>query len=395
MTECCNQDQVVASVLLYDPRIGGHHLSWLRYVAEFFLDAGVDLSLAVDLRQGSREIYECHIPHILKRTKIVSVYDDRGKFRGGSKIASLAACLEESGAEQLFMNNFDEVASSMLRRAAMAVFPPEKLKGRLSGIYFRPRFMSSLLRPPGNLIKHIGFSRLCAGGWFNHIFLLDEYFVGPAGHKWPSCNFHFLPDVWDGNFGGDRDQACRVLGIPDHRHVFLFFGIGTRRKGIHLVIEAMLGGDLPDSYFLLCAGALADDQEIRNGLAAIEKQGRGMVLNRYVDKREEELCFAACDVVLLPYVRHFGSSGVLSRAAAAGKMALASDEGLLARRVSEHGLGILFRSGNAAALRNAMSDAIRTLSIWDQDQAVSYARKCSRRAFNSALSGFLPLTEKL
>ena len=65
-------------------------------------------------------------------------------------------------------------------------------------------------------------------------------------------------------------------------------------------------------------------------------------MGRYITDQEEKLGFCACDAVLLPYIGHIGSSAILSRAAAAGKMVIASDEGLIAKRVRKHGLGRLF-----------------------------------------------------
>ena len=102
----------------------------------------------------------------------------------------------------------------------------------------------------------------------------------------------------------------------------------------------------------------------------------------------EALCFCAADVVLLPYINHFGSSGVLSLAAGAGKMVVASDDGLVGRRVLEHKLGLLFSSGNTKSLGKSMSQAM-SLSRSDRDQfhnsALEYALSCNREAFRKAL----------
>ena len=112
------------------------------------------------------------------------------------------------------------------------------------------------------------------------------------------------------------------------------------------------------------------------------------MINRYLSEKEERFSFCSADVVLLPYIHHYGSSGVLSRAAAAGKMVIASDEGLLAKRIREHCLGFLFQTENIHELQQCMTEAVllnneglnhfRTASL-------HYATTCSREAFRNAL----------
>ena len=45
--------------------------------------------------------------------------------------------------------------------------------------------------------------------------------------------------------------------------------------------------------------------KIASGLEQLVQQGRARLINRYVSVTEEKNCFAASDVVLLPYLNHF------------------------------------------------------------------------------------------
>lgn len=127
---------------------------------------------------------------------------------------------------------------------------------------------------------------------------------------------------------------------------------------------------------------------MRNALKELEAHGMAKVMDRYVSDAEEALCFCSADVVLLPYIRHFGSSGVLSLAAGAGKTVIASDDGLVGKRVKEHHLGLLFSSGDARALQKSMERAM-LLSESDRakyhDSVFKYALSCNREAFRKAL----------
>jgi len=375
-------------ILIFEPRIKGHHLKWLRYITEDFITAGFKLTLGVDWRPESRKLICNELSNQIEKIKILSVFNEAGKWRKGSKLKALADCFSESRAQEVFVNNLDDIISHCLRRASVGIFPPKILQGRVSGVYFRPRFFLNPVWPPGNVIKTIGFSRLLKRHWFKYIYLMDEYLFSRVQDRPTDQSFHFLPDPWSGDFSQSMDQAREILKIPLDKFVFLNYGIGDKRKGLHLVIHAMLEDSNESRLFLLCAGQISKNSNIRNGLDKLETLGRAKVINRYVSDVEEALCFCAADAVLLPYVNHFGSSGVLSLAAGAGKMVVASDDGLVGRRVLEHKLGLLFSSGSTKALKNSMSQAM-SISRSDRDQfhisALEYALSCNREAFRQAL----------
>ena len=100
------------------------------------------------------------------------------------------------------------------------------------------------------------------------------------------------------------------------------------------------------------------------------------------------MCFAASDAVLLPYLNHFGTSGVLSRAMSAAKPVIVSDEQLLGRLTREHRLGFVFPAGDVFALRQVMMKVIQLSGSDTAKFAVAarrYADIYSRAAFRTAL----------
>ncbi|HTZ39968.1 MAG TPA: glycosyltransferase, partial [Syntrophales bacterium] len=384
----CLATAAARHLLIFENRTEGHHLHWLRYITDDFLTTGSTISLALDYRPETKDRIHSHLPGLTDKISILSIYGKNGNLRGGGVVNALAACLEESGADDVFVDNLDEIASGCLRRAAVGINPPRSIRGRLSGVYFRPRFLANSLWPPGNILKEFGFRNLTRRKWFNRVFFMDEVLQETAQRRYPGQKFYFLPDPWDGTFLYDQAEARQKLGIPPDRFVFLCYGIGDRRKGLHLAVRAMLEPPVDPGLYLLCAGGLAPDAETARGLTALKEQGRATVLDRYVSDAEQSLCFCASDVVLLPYIGHFGSSGVLSLAAAAGRMVISSDEGLLARRIKENGLGWVFPSGNAGELKTRMHDALQLGSNEMAEfhkAAQLYAGTCSREAFRKAL----------
>ena len=375
-------------MLVFEPRADGHHLSWLRLIAEGFLSIGMRVTLALDDRPEAMVRIRAELGEVMERVAVLPVFDSAGRYREKNKLRTMARCLEESGAGELFLPNLDEIASGCLRRAMFGLYPPKKLKGRISGVYHRPRSLISPDSPLGNRIKTMGLRRLGRNGWCGNIYLVDEYLHSEEKGSYPGVDLHFIPDPGFGNFDIERGQAREALGIPTDRFVFLNYGIPARRKGLHLVVRAMLDMDPGSGAFLFCAGRTARDPELAKGLETLVERGQAAVMGRYISDEEEKLSFCACDAVLLPYIGHIGSSAILSRAAVAGRMILASDEGLIAKRVQEHNLGQLFPSENIAALGRAMVQ-LATQSKEESERfrtaALRYARTISAETFREAL----------
>lgn len=384
-------------VLIYEPAVEGHHVFYLKFVAEDLLSAGYRLTLAIDTRAKPYGRIRAQLGDVLNDVKVVGARDEAGRLVGGGKIASISAMLAQSGADIVFLNNFDAIGSALMRRAAIGLMPPATLRGRLSGIYHRPRFLA---RTKGSLnlwLKALGFWRLMQNGWFSHLLLVDPYLHADVKAKHPKAPLFFLPDPCPADFVADRAEARRLFGLPGDKRVFLFYGGGYRRKGLHLVIDAMLALPPDTKAFLLCAGQQAHDAVVKAGLDRLIDRGRAKVIDRYVTAKEEKQLFAASDVVLLPYRRHFGISSILIRAVGAGVPVIASDEELLGRLVREQNLGLLFRSGDAVALRCAIDQAANAsaeqIAAWRAAmhlRAPSWSQQAAREALVDAFRYVAP-----
>ena len=217
---------------------------------------------------------------------------------------------------------------------------------------------------------------------------MDEFLAADLQKKNPAAPIFFLPDACPSGFDGDALAAKIKLEIPADRKVFLFYGTGARRKGLHVAVEAMLQLPSESPAFLLCAGQQNPTGKTAARIAQLVRQNRAQLLDRYVSIEEEKMCFAASDAVLLPYLNHFGTSGVLSRAMSAGKPVIVSDEQLLGRLTREHKLGLVFPSGNVSAFAQSLRQMTQ-LSLADLNQfssaAQCYAKTYSRDAFRTAL----------
>jgi glycosyltransferase involved in cell wall biosynthesis len=385
-------------LLIYEPRTEGHHTGWLRFLTEDLLSANVRLTLAVDLRPEGRARLNDRLADLMKQVTLLSPYDAEGRRRHSGETPLVTACLKESGADQVFLAAFDEMASGSWRRSAFGIGPPVTLRGRVGGIYHRPRFLDALSLWPFRALKVLGFRRWLKQGWLKQLLFVDEFLAKTLQDEFPKAPIFFLPDPCPTEAGGDLTEARRRLGVPLDRPIFLFYGTGHRRKGLHLAVQAMLGLSPENRCFLLCVGQQNPRGGTAEGLDQLVRQGRALLIDRYVSAAEEQLSFAACDTVLLPYVNHFGTSGVLSRAMAAGKMVIVSDEQLLGRLTREHGLGLLFPSGDVAQLRECLRRAAQMgeaeMKNW-RAAALKYSQRYSRAAFRQAVLSSLSLAPAL
>lgn len=375
-------------LLLYEPRTEGHHLGWLRFITEDLLSADVRLSLAVDLRPEAKGKIKDHLSDLLPRLKLFPAHDNTGRRHGDGKAGSVAACLRQSGADSVFLCALDEIASACWRRATFGILPPKELRGRMGGIYHRPRFFIAPWWSPNRWLKQTGFRRLVRQRWLQPLLFVDEYLAHDLQGQMPGAPVFFLPDPCPPGFHGDVHAARQQLDVPEDKRVFLFYGGGYRRKGLHLAVQALRRLPADSKAFLLCAGQQNPTGETAHGLEELVRQNRARLINRYISTEEEKACFVASDVVLLPYLNHFGTSGILSRAMAAGKPVIVSDEQLLGRLTREQGLGLLFPSGNVEALRECMQKATQ----WSPEETVkfsaaarTYALRYSREAYRDAL----------
>ena len=378
----------VHHLLLYEPRTEGHHLGWLRFITEDLLSANVRLSIAADLRPGSRERVGQQLAGLVNDLQLLSAYDKTGRRHLGGKARSVAHCLKASGAECVFLCALDEIASHCWRSATFGLRLPAELRGRISGIYHRPRFLAAPKWSWDRGLKFPGFQRLLREGWWRQLLFVDEFLAADLQSAHPESPIFFLPGPCPPGYDGDTAAARTKLEIPTGRKVFLFYGTGARRKGLHLAVAAMLELPPESPAFLFCAGRQNPAGKTAAGLMQLVRQDRARLLDRYVTVEEEKLCFAASDAVLLPYLNHFGPSDVLSRAMSAAKPVIVSDEQLLGRLTREHQLGFVFPSGNVSALRAVIHQAMQ-LSAGETARLAAAARRYadiySRAAFRAAL----------
>jgi len=381
-------------VLVFEPARGGHHLPFLRYTVEDLLAGGHTVTLASEASASpSRELSDA-LGELLNVCRWQPLNQGPGRWWHGRRLDALARAQAQAQADLVFVNCLDLITSGLFRRATLGLLPPEVLRGRVSGIFVRPRIADARLTASfDDRWKQRGFLRLIRAGWFKTFFVLDETLPDFLNQGIDPGLIAALPDPWERDSSASQIEARRSLGLPEAGFLFLHYGTASPRKGLPTVLRAAAALPKGLDAALVCAGRAGEAHATE--LAALAQRGRAHVFNRFITDAEEPLFFRACDAVVLAYEDHYGSSAVQARAAVAGRMIIASDEGLVGYRTRTHHLGLTFPAGDADALANALAKAATLppdaftpgLSAY----ALHHSRANFRRTLLAALASPAPL----
>lgn len=172
----------------------------------------------------------------------------------------------------------------------------------------------------------------------------------------------------------DREGARELLGIGPECKVVISVGALAERKGHHRVVQVLpdLVKRFPDLLYVIVGGPSVEGNTGPSMMESIRRWGLEERV-RFAGEVPHEtvpLYLSAADVFVLP-TRFEGWANVFLEAMACGLPVVTTDvcgNG----EVVQDGTGILVPFGDAAALREALSEALGR--SWDRAAIVDYAR---------------------
>ncbi|WP_300296047.1 glycosyltransferase [Ferrovibrio sp.] len=259
-----------------------------------------------------------------------------------------------------------------------------------SSLGFRSRGWGEFVR---DLRKSVLYRLMLLNRTLSVVLTLDPFFPDYAaesyrgGHKVVALpDPAFAPPV--------ADVGLHGMSVPPERKLLLLFGALSERKGILCLLEALchVPAMTAAGIAVVIAGKVASEIRpvVRRALARLRKCRPQLWLHledRWLEDVEIAGLVRASDVVLAPYQRFVGSSGVLLWAARAGVPVLTQDYGLIARLVREYRLGVAVDVTDPRILSDAITRMVAEGpgSSFDATAAEAFAAARSPTSFAATI----------
>lgn len=390
-------------LMLFDLSIRGHHPNYIQHLIRYWSEQ--ELSGYLDIVVSPRFLQE--------HADIVELAKDRDK----DTIQFIAIAPEEEAALRSrksklnrIWRNFQEWQllrqyTSKLKAThciilyfdtyflplALGATPPCSF----SGIYFRPTFHYP--RFSGYVPSRWDFwqqwqeklllSRILSNPRLKTLFCLDPFAVKHLEQFNGSVKAVHLPDPVEQYPDLKLERIKEKLGIDRDRQVFLLFGALNERKGIYQLLEAILqlSPQLCQKLCLLMVGESSVAPQLETEIAAVCQAKPVQIIRRYefIAEQEVQAHFQLADVILAPYQRHVGMSGILLLAAAAGKPVLSSDYGLMGEIVRRFELGLTVDSTRPSEIIKGITQFLLTspADLCDHTKMRTFAAQNSAEEF--------------
>jgi O-antigen ligase/glycosyltransferase involved in cell wall biosynthesis len=125
------------------------------------------------------------------------------------------------------------------------------------------------------------------------------------------------------------------------RSGYVLYGSLARRKGLHLLADAVASRRTPVRIVLAGEVETGFESEVERHVLRMERAGAQIELHLGRQDEQEGLrLLAQAQYALMPYPRHYGASRVLLEAASVGTPVIVNDFGLIAHLVKRHSLGV-------------------------------------------------------
>jgi len=201
----------------------------------------------------------------------------------------------------------------------------------------------------------------------------------------------YLPDPVEPMLPTEAAETVRAhFNIEQGRRISVLFGSLEERKGVFELLQALSHlAPLPASRLaVVIVGRVYDALRptLLNAISQARSTSPAQIVFSETFLPEPDLVnlIAASDLVLAPYRDHIGSSGVVLRAAAAGRPVLAPNVGLMGREVRLNRLGVTVDTSDPEDIARGLAD---TGTHFDPDRAAAYAASHSVERFGQILFG--------
>ncbi|AFY96798.1 glycosyltransferase [Chamaesiphon minutus PCC 6605] len=365
--------------MLFDLALGGHHGNYIQHLVERAYQQGFRGAIDIVVLPQFADIHQDTVAAIDRNQDVpidlvpISAAEATSL---GSRHSGLSRALRNVREWQIFCKYAKDLQTThalimYLDTCELPLAMGMQSPCPFSGIYFRPTFHYKMFENycPDRHDKlqywreRLTFSRISNNPQLQTMFCLDPFAVKAIASQHHTTKIVHLADPVQPYPAMPSDLATlkTELGIEAHRRVFLLFGGLDERKGIYQLLEAiqLLSSELCDRLCLLLVGGTdpARQATIHQKIAVIRQTLPLQAIEHYdfIPEADVPPYFQLADVILAPYQRHVGMSGILLLAAAAGKPVLSSDYGLMGELARRYQLGLVVDSTKPTEIARALA----------------------------------------
>jgi hypothetical protein len=155
-----------------------------------------------------------------------------------------------------------------------------------------------------------------------------------------SARIQLMPEPVEHPLAVSQEDARALLNLPVSSRILMILGAIDSRKGVIQLMDAYRKARPRDITLVLMGLLYPDVKETVLQLANEMGPGSCVVRDQMLSPEHFQLALAACDWQALTYQGHYGSSGILVRAAAHQRPVLATSLGWIGQATTRYGLGI-------------------------------------------------------
>ena len=331
---------------MYNPYTEGHYFEYFYHLLLAFSKAGeTSLSLCFCIPFEYKEKINELTFEVSSDADFYFVEQGAKKVESGKELELVNAICNEYGISEIFFPHIE--------RARQLIGLLDRSRYCLHGILFYPFsrisfknqsvFHHFVKTPIVRLQSIITTYKIFFNRRWGHVFLLNDRKSIDLYQGLPFLRsvFEFIPDPIP-QFASLKVETDfrKHYNVKDDEKLFVALGYLSKRKNIERLVLAVRA--VNDSFVgkikLLVAGG--GDKEYIDYLRTIVEHDPNVIIeNKFLEEAEFTAVIKAADVVAIPYLDFFWSSGLLNHAVFHKKKILASNIGLVSESVVAYGLG--------------------------------------------------------
>lgn len=338
------------TILVFDPRISGHHLEYLAHLWRI-CENKTDCCYFFLVPHSFAEKQDMIGLSYCKTIKIVFLSEDEcAKCNTGSVLKkawyvskTISRYVTRLSVSDVFLVSIMDCLPFLpfLLRSKIQV------SGIVYGIYLYTWRVSSFVRKVEDIVKYQLFARSRV---FRTVFILnDAASARKLNALYHTDKFTYLVDPYLPVTCNNMTSIRKEFGIANDTKLFIHFGSLGIRKGTMIVLDSLdllTKEDIRKFAFIL-AGRVPNEIKEMFYLRIDEIKKKGVQL--YINDSFCEYSFlgalcSECDAILVPYLDTARSSGIIGYASQFKKPVIAPASGLIGRLVKSYKLGYLIPS---------------------------------------------------